>query len=78
MVMESLTKLVKGTTAQLTHACNSKVYYEIETDYHKYQLEMNSLDTEFETTYLFPQFRAITLMRWIRKGLENGTFIQLF
>lgn len=76
--MESLTKIVKGTTAKLTHVCYGKVYYEIDTGEHKYQLEINSMDDEFKTTYLESEFKAITLMRWIREGIDNGTFIQLF
>jgi hypothetical protein len=34
---------------------------------------------EWETTYLLPTFKSITLMRWIRMGMEreDGTFIQL-
>lgn len=75
--MESLTTIVKGTKAKLTHVCFGKVYYSIETKEHLYQLEINSLDEEFITTYLFPEFKAITLMRWIRKGIEDGSFIEL-
>ena len=75
--MENLTTIVKGTTAKLTHICYGKVYYQIDTLNHKYQLEINSMDEEFKTTYLFPEFKAITLMRWIRKGIENGSFIEI-
>ena len=75
--MENLTTIVKGTTAKLTHVCYGKVYYEINTANHKYQLEVDSMIEEFKTTYLEPEFKAITLMRWIRKGIDNGTFIQL-
>jgi hypothetical protein len=42
-----------------------------------YQLEINSMDEEWNVTYLWPKFKAITLMRWIRKGMEDGTFIQI-
>lgn len=75
--MENLLTIVKGTTARLTHVCNGKVYYQIETAKHTYQLEINSLEDEFKTTYLLPEFKAITLMRWIRFGIENETFIRL-
>ena len=27
---------------------------------------------EWETTYLVPEFKSITLMRWIRMGIESG------
>ena len=44
-----------------------------------YQLEINSLNDDWKTTYLMVSFKAIALMRWIRKGVESndGTFIQL-
>ena len=35
------------------------------------------MEDEFKTTYLELEFKSITLMRWIRKGIENGTFIKL-
>ena len=77
--METLTAIVKGTTAHLVHVCNGKVIYQIETGKHLYQLEVDSTDQEWETTYLMPFFKSITLMRWIRRGIEqdDGTFITL-
>jgi len=77
--MESLTQIVKGTQAKITHVCNGKVVYQIETQSHLYQLEIDSMEKEWEFTYLTPEFKSITLMRWIRKGLEtgDGSFIQL-
>jgi hypothetical protein len=77
--MERLTAIVKGTTAQLVHVCNGKVIYQIDTGNHLYQLEVDSTDQEWETTYLMPSFKSIMLMRWIRRGMEqqDGTFIQL-
>ena len=77
--METLTTIVKGTMAQLVHVCNGKVIYQIRTPEHLYQLEIDSTTQEWEATYLLPSFKSITLMRWIRKGMEreDGTFIQL-
>lgn len=77
--MENLTTIVKGTKAILSFVCNGKVYYHIETEKHLYQLEINCMDDELKTTYLEKEYRTITLMRWIRKALENAdnTFIQL-
>lgn len=77
--MEKLTNIVKGTMANMVHVCNGKVIYQISTGDHLYQLEIDSNQQEWEATYLLPSFKSITLMRWIRKGLENkdGTFIQL-
>ena len=70
--MENLKQIVKGTTANLTHVCNGRAVYQIETDSHLYQLELDSTAQEWETTYLTPNFKSITLMRWIRKGMESG------
>jgi len=76
--MENLKTIVKGTKATLSYVCSGKVYYHIETENHLYQLEINSMDDELKTTYLEKEYKAITLMRWIRKGMENNTtFIQL-
>ena len=77
--MENLTSIVKGTVARLVHVCNGKVIYQIQSGEHLYQLEINSNEKEWETTYLTPSFKSITLMRWIRKGMElnDGTFIKL-
>lgn len=75
--MEDLKTLVKGTKAELSFVCYGKVYYRIKTANHLYQLEIDSLADEFKTTYLEPEFKAITLMRWIRKGMEDNTLIQL-
>ncbi len=75
--MENLTTIVKGTKAVLSFVCAGKIYYHVETGKHLYQLEINSMDDELKTTYLEKEYKAITLMRWIRKGIENDTFIQL-
>jgi len=77
--MEKITSIVKGTRANLVHVCNGKVIYQIQTSEHLYQLELDSTQQEWECTYLTPSFKSITLMRWIRKGMESndGTFIKL-
>ena len=80
---------MNGNDAILTHICAGKAYYQIRVLDEKpdefdneetiYQLEINTIDEEWKATYLYPSFRAITLMRWIRKGIENNdeTFIQI-
>ena len=75
--MENLLTIVKGTIAKLIYVCYGKVYYQIDTENHKYQLEINSMEDEFKSTYLEHEMKAITLMRWIRKGIKDGTFIEL-
>jgi hypothetical protein len=78
----SLKEIVKENDAILTYVCEGKVYYEItvytiEKPSAVYQLEIDSTTDEWKATYLYPRFKAITLMRWIRKGIENGKLIQI-
>jgi hypothetical protein len=77
--MDNLKNIVKGSTAKITHVCNGKVFYQIQTKGHLYQLEVNSCDADWKATYLFPEFKSISLMRWIRRGIElnDGTFVKL-
>lgn len=78
----SLKEIVKDSEAVLSYICEGKVYYDIvvcttEKPSATYQLEIDSTDDEWKATYLYPKFKAITLMRWIRKGIENGKLIQI-
>jgi len=73
----TLKEIVKGTEANMTYVCAGKVYYEIIVEDSVYQLEIDSMEDEWKTTYLYPSFKAITLMRWIRKGMKNEKFIQI-
>lgn len=73
----TLKQIVTGTTANISYVCAGKVYYEIPVENTIYQLEIDSLEDEWKSTYLLPTFKAITLMRWIRKGIENETLIQV-
>jgi hypothetical protein len=77
--MENLKEIVKGTTARLSFVCQGKVCYQIQTSSNLYQLEIDSNDKDWAATYLFPEFKSITLMRWIRRGIDSGdgSFIQL-
>lgn len=77
--METIKDIVKGTFAKLTHICNSKAYFIIDTELHQYQLEIDCSDKEWENTYIYPEYKTITLMRWIKRGIdkEDDTFIML-
>ena len=39
----TLKEIVTGTTANLTHVCAGKVYYQIDVENSSYQLEIDSL-----------------------------------
>lgn len=69
--------IVKNNDALMTHVCEGKVFYVIHVGESSYQLEIDSTTDEWKTTYLYPRFKALTLMRWIRKGIDDGTLIQI-
>jgi hypothetical protein len=74
----TLTEIVNGTTAKLSHICNGWVYYHIKVDDTYYELQIDTLDEkENKDIYFTPTFKSITLMRWIRKGMITGKFIQI-
>lgn len=77
MKKHTLTEIVKNSFANLTHICNGNLYFQIEIEDSLYQLEIDSNTEEWENVYIYPKYKSITLMRWIRKGMENDKFIQL-
>jgi hypothetical protein len=78
MLKHSLKQIVSnGNLAQVSHICEGIVYYTIRVGSSEYQLEIDSMAGEWKATYMKPEFRAITLMRWIRKAIETETLIQL-
>jgi hypothetical protein len=78
--METLVEIIKGNRAVMSHVCNGKAYFIIETTNNKYQLELDSTDGDWKTTHMQTEYAAITLMRWIRRGIDenDGTFISLY
>ena len=78
MLKHTLKQIVENDNhARMTHVCAGIVYYQINVGDSSYQLAVNSMDDEWKTTYMYPVFKAITLMRWIRKAIESETLIQL-
>lgn len=77
--MESVKTIVKGTTANLSHICNGKVYFRIQTKDHLYQLEIDCMNEEWKNVYINLEYKSILLMRWINRGIEqkDETFIML-
>ncbi len=73
----TLIEIVKNTDAKITHICNGKVYFRINVNGTFYELELDSHDSDWKDNYIQPQYRTITLMRWVRKAIENDTLIQL-
>lgn len=75
--MHTLKEIVTGTTAKLSHVCEGIAYYDIEVEDSAYQIGIDSTKDEWKATFMYVEFKAITLMRWIRKGIKEGTLIQI-
>ena len=72
----SVKEIIFNNWAELDYICEGKIYYTIKVGDSIYQLEIDSNADEWKTIYIQPSYKAITLMRWIRKGMKNGKLIQ--
>ena len=78
MLKHSLKEIVSNSNpAKISYVCQGVVYYNIEVEDSTYQLGIDSMKDEWQATFLHSDFRAINLMRWIRKAIETETLIQL-
>ena len=76
--MHSLKEIVKGTTAKLSHINNGKLYFNVDVEGIIYQFPIDCTDvSEWKDTDIYTEYKAVTLMRWIRKAMESQNLIQL-
>jgi hypothetical protein len=64
-----------GKVAKFSHAEAGVLYYVVRVDeysYYMFQVDMNDKDDVGSATFN-AEIKAITLMRYIRKGMKNGT-----
>lgn len=64
--------------AKFTHAIAGTLYYRITTDNMvvEFPIDMDDKDDVGTTTFV-ASYKPITLMRYIRKAIENGTLIKV-
>lgn len=64
--------------AKFVHAIAGTLYYRIITDdvIVEFPIDMNDKDDVGTTTFV-ASYKPITLMRYIRKAIENGTLIKV-
>lgn len=70
--------IVKGTIAKFSHAIAGVLYYTVITPDGTYQfpIDMNDKDDVGTTTFI-NEYKAITLMRYIRKAIAKDELIKL-
>ena len=68
-----------GNMAKFSHAIAGVLYYSVTTtdgSMYLFPIDMNDKD-DVGTATFEADIKAITLMRYIRKGIENGSLIKI-
>jgi hypothetical protein len=73
-MMPSIKHIVKDNMARFTFYRTGNMVYTVDVEGQKYQFPVSLEDIGGAT--LTAEFKAITLMRCIRKALADGTFVQ--
>lgn len=76
--MITIKDAVSGTTAKFSHAIAGVLYYNlyVKEDVYQFSIDMNDKADVGTTTFL-NEYRGITLMRYIRKAIENETLVKI-
>jgi hypothetical protein len=73
-MMLSIKQIVKNNTARFSFYRSGNIFYTVEVDGGNYQFPVSLEDIGGAT--LTAEFKAITLMRYIRKAVADGTFVR--
>lgn len=77
-VEHTIKEIVKDNTAKFSHYVDGNMYYTVDVGNVRYMFHINIFDREdLGTTTLLPEYKAITLMRYIRKSMESGNLIRI-
>lgn len=66
--------IVKDNTARFSFLRGENAYYTVTVEGVKYSFPVSLVDLGGAS--IFDSMKAITLMRYIRKALEDGTFVR--
>lgn len=72
MAPELKTIVREGNKARFSHYRDGNFFYVVKVEDYVYSFPVPVEDAKGTT--FFAEFKAITLMRWIRKALESKTF----
>jgi hypothetical protein len=71
--MPSIKEIVKNNTARFSFYRSGNIFFTVEVSGETYQFPVSLEDIGGAT--LTVEFKAITLMRYIRKAVADGTFV---
>ena len=76
--MITLKEAVKDTIAVFSHAIAGVLYYnlKVEDAVYQFSIDMNDKD-DVGTTTFFAEYKGITLMRYVRKAMNDGSFVKV-
>lgn len=73
-----LKEIIEGNKAVFSHASEGILFYKIETPEYTYQFSINmNRKEDVGQTVFFDECEAITLDRYIRKGIKTGGLIKM-
>jgi len=69
---------VKDTTAKFSHAITGVLYYSlyVKDEVYQFSIDMNDKDDVGTATFV-NEYRGITLMRYIRKAIDNESLVKI-
>jgi hypothetical protein len=73
-MIPSIKQIVKNNTARFWFYRSGNIFYTVDVDGETYQFPVSLEDIGGAT--LSAEFKAITLMRYIRKAVTDGTFVR--
>jgi hypothetical protein len=72
-IMEKIIDIVKDNVAKFDYACGNNIYYKIIGKEKTYLFPIDM--SENGTTPFTSEYKAVTLMRWIRKSIKDESLI---
>jgi len=76
--MITLKEAITDSTAKFDHAIAGVLYYILFVGADQYQLCIDMNDkNDVGTTSFESEYKGITLMRYIRKGIADGSFVKI-
>lgn len=72
----TIAQIVKGTTAEFSYYKEDNIYYSVDVEGYKYEFPIDIANKEdIGNSRLDRTYKAITLMRYIRKAIDKGTIV---
>ena len=70
-------KIDRGKIARFKYYCSGNLYYIVEFGGNTYQFYINTTPEEVGSAIFNSEIKAISLLRYIRKCIDNKEFIRL-